>query len=217
MPRPLPLLLLVILLAACASPLEPAPSTNPVAPESTGSTTPFGEVGDQESGEVLPMPSDISDPELEARVPRSIESQTFDVVSYNFASAPVDLAAQAFAGADTMSALLEREGRSWADVSAVTAMTDPLTSRDPTVRTAYLTGVRVRGASEAGLRDWFERSGIAIGEAATRTIGDKTILDYGVPGLDGSPLLAWFDGDVVFWLANANPASFGERIIAALG
>ncbi|MFM2105434.1 MAG: hypothetical protein RL338_466 [Chloroflexota bacterium] len=215
--------LLALLLVGCsgggtteAVPDEPtgAPALETMDPGMAMGTVPPG-------GEPSAVPADdamnpLGDAELEERLPSSVDGVELTKASFSFANTPLELATQAFAGADSLGTLLEKEGKTWADVSYATAMTPEMYATDPSVRTGMIYAYRVRGASEAAMLDWFGVSGNATGDFTEVQIGGKPVRYYAIPGIETGATYLWADGDTVFWVIGANPKAFGDALVAAV-
>lgn len=157
-----------------------------------------------------------NDPELEARLPDSVDGMTITKTSVSYASFPAEMAAQAFYGANSLGDTLKKEGKTWADVSFATAMTDELIATDPSMKTGLITAYRVKGASSAALLDWFGMSDNVKGSFEEKTVSGKKVRYYSIAGIDTGKSYVWAEGDALFWVMNANPAEFGEALVAAV-
>lgn len=160
-----------------------------------------------------------ADSDLAARIPSSVDGQAITVTSTDFSKLPAGLdAATMFAGGDTMTTWLKDNGKSWNDVSILSAMTDELIASSADTKTGLLTAIRVKGANPDGLFEWFTGSSNADAFEQTdkKTIGSRTVSYWGVQGITTGGMYVWSEGDTVYWLTNATPESFAEAFIAAI-
>lgn len=216
-----PLVLPLLLVACSGGASEPSaeeptgmPAVETMDPGMAMGTVPPG-------GEPSVVPGDggmnpLGDAELEGRLPSSVDGVELSKASFSFANTPLELATQAFAGADTLGTLLEKEGKTWADVSYATAMTPEMYAADPSVKTGMIYAYRVAGASEAAMLDWFGVSGNATGEYTDVEIGGKPVRYYAIPGIETGATYLWADGDTIFWVIGASSKEFGDALVGAV-
>lgn len=219
----------VLALGACsstaspaASPVDDAPAASAETPEMSApasmdaavmpSESPAGDGSMTDPGMADPNDYFGSDPELQARLPASVEGVEFTLSSFDFSKVPAEMAMQAFEGGSTLDPWLKEHGKSWTDVSyAVGTGGDFVGGAGAKGGQAY--AIRVRGLSSADLEDWIGISGMLGGEGTSATVGDRTTQYYGYEGV--SNVWVWADGDAVFWVMSANKA-FGEAIVSAI-
>lgn len=221
-------LLLALLLAACGGSSAPAGDDGGSAEASPAASASADEMValpseepsvDAGAGGATDTGGDMADPELAARIPTSVDGEAVTVSTTDFSKLPDGMdAAQMFAGGDTLSTWLKDNGKTWRDVSIGSAMTEEIIASSADQKTAFLTAIRVKGASPDGLLTWFGGSSNAqaFSETDKKTIGSRSVSFWGIQGLTSGGLYVWADGDTIYWLSNANPEAFAEAFIAAI-
>lgn len=192
-------LLLVLILAACGG----SGSTNDTSGGDSGSTAESATPGDD-----TVMTDDFDSPEMAALMPTSVDGVAFTVSSFDYSKIPLAQAAMSFQGGD-IEGWLGQTGKTWADVRWVMANTDMGGSK-----TATVTALRVVGADEAAMLEWFGLSGMSMGgDESTVSIGGKSVYKLAIPGLT-SAFYYWVSGDTLYY-ATADPVEFGDMVVAA--
>lgn len=147
-------------------------------------------------------------PEMAALMPTSVDGVAFTISSIDYSKIPLDQAAMSFSSGE-LEGWLGQTGKTWKDVRWVMANTDFGGSK-----TATVTALRVNGADEASMLDWFGGSGLAMGEGGNAaTIGGKSVYKVAIPGLT-TVFYYWTKGDTLYW-ATADPESFGNAVVEA--